>query len=150
MEHRLSSPLNFNLETLKPTFDMECDFLDGDNSKPDAESIEQPSLSNDSFLMDEDLQAFREKRVPENTLRKQKWAIALFDRWYAIRNRSEDQRAHVKHVLDSDIDEEELSKILAKFVAEVQPAKSTKPFTGKVQHILYVHSQHFASVTNKK
>lgn len=85
------------------------------------------------FTTDADLARYAEKRVPANTLRKQRWAVHLFESWRNERNSHQDERAHVPHILE-DISDEILANTLAKFIKEVAPKKSSTPYAGRVLH----------------
>ena len=88
-------------------------------------------------LTDADLDDFAEKRHPQNTINKQKWAMSLFDNWLTQRNANVDPSVHVRHIMD-DVSEEEMSNTLAKFIKEVQPKRSSKPFSGKLKLWNYI------------
>lgn len=104
------------------TFEIVHDFLEDPSDIPG---------SSTSFVTDGEISQYAKLSIPKNTMNKYKWASNLFERWYEKRNKCDDESVHVKHMLEEE-DDERLSNLLAKFVIEVKPARSEKPFSGEI------------------
>lgn len=108
----------------RASFEIDCDFLESENTR-------HASTSKSNYLKDSDLDQYASLCMPQSTISKYKWAFSMFERWRDERNTLPDKSLHVRHIME-DISEGELSNILAKFIAEIKPARSETPYTGEI------------------